>query len=123
MGDLFKERFTQSELSQLVTHKEFLEADYFLFMRTVSHEDNLESSWNVWRPRSCVWLDRPPSYIVRAESKRLLEKIAKATGFEKTEEFVENFKSSHYVFTRYFRSGLKNDPLEDFNIDKIGARR
>jgi hypothetical protein len=123
MGDLFKERFTQSELSQLVTHKDFLEADYFLFMRTVCHEDNLESLWNVWCPRSCVWLDGPPSYIVKAESKRFLEKIAKATGFEKSEEFVENFKRSHSVFTRYFSRGWKGDPLEHFDLNKIGTRR
>lgn len=123
MGDLLKERFTQSELSQLVTHKEFLEADYFLFVRTVCHEDNLEYLRNVWCPRSCVWLDRPPSYIVKAESKRFLEKIVKATGFEKSEEFVENFKRSHSVFTRYFRSGWKDDPLEDFDFNRIGTRR
>lgn len=123
IGDLFKERFTKSELSQLVTHMEFLEADYFLFMRTVSHEDNLQSLWNVWCPRSCVWLDRPPSYIVKAEGKRFLGKIVKATGFEKSEEFVENFKRSHSVFTKYFSSGWKDDPLEYFDFNKIGARR
>jgi hypothetical protein len=40
MADLLKDRFTLSELSQLLRHNEFMEADYFLFARTVCHEDD-----------------------------------------------------------------------------------
>lgn len=123
MADIFKDRFTKSELPELITHKEFLEADYFLFMRTVCHEDNLEYLGSVWCPRSCVWLDGPPTYIVKSESKRFLERLVKATGFETSKEFVEKFKSSHSVFTRYFRSGWKDNPLRNFDLNKLGTRR
>jgi len=123
MGDLLKERFTQSELADLITHKEFLEADYLLFMRTVCHEDNIESLLKVWFPQSCIWLDRPPSYIVKAESKRFLDKMIKATGFKKSEEFIEIFKKNHFAFTKFFRKTWKDDPIEFFDVDKFGTRR
>lgn len=123
MANLLKERFTQSQLSELMQHKEFLEADYLLFMRTACLGEDLQDFYHVWCPRSCVWLDRPPSYIVKSESKRFLEKIVRATGFEKTEEFVENLKRSHSMFTEYFRSGWKRDPLEYFDLNRIGTRR
>ena len=122
MGDLYKERFTESELSKLLTHKEFLEADYFLFMRTVSHEDNLEYLRNVWCPRSCGWLEVPPGYIVKAESKRFLEKIVKAAGFSNSSKFIEKFKNSHSAFVRYFRNGFIDDPLERYDLGKLGTR-
>lgn len=123
MADLLRERFTRSELSELIDHKGFLEADYFLFMRTACHGKNLQDFYHVWCPRSCVWLDRPPSYIVKSESKRFLEKIVKATGFEKSEEFIENLKRSHSMLTGFFSSGWKDDPLEDFDLNRIGSRR
>lgn len=121
-SDLYKERFTESELSKLLTHKEFLEADYFLFMRTVCHEDNLEYLRNVWCPRSCVWLEVPPGYIVKAESKRFLEKIVKAAGFSNSGEFIERFQKSHAAFGRYFRTGFIDDPLERYDLEKLGTR-
>ncbi len=122
VGDLIKERFTNTELSELITHKEFLEADYFLFMKTVCKKENLNSLWDVWCPRSCVWLEWIPSYIAKAESKRFLRKIVKATGFTNNEDFIQRFKSNHPIFTRYFSNGLKDDPLEYFDLTKLGTR-
>ena len=123
MADLLKERFEKSELSELLEHREFMEADYFLFVRTVSHEENFEYSYNVWYPRSCVYLKGAPSYITRSESKRYLEKILKATGFQKPEEFVEHLTTGHSAYIKSFHNSWANDPLEYFDLSKIGTRR
>src|SRR4030042_3159617 len=56
MADMIKDRFTKTELSEVMSHKEFLEADYFLFMRTVCHEEDTKYLYNVWCPRASVWL-------------------------------------------------------------------
>ena len=45
MADYIKDRFENSDLSKLISHKDFLEADYFLFMRTVCKEDSI---YNIW---------------------------------------------------------------------------
>jgi hypothetical protein len=123
MADMLKERFTKSELSELVTHKEFLEADYFLFMRTVCHQDDVKYLQNVWCPRSTVWLDRTPGYIVRAESARYLNRMLPATGFAKSEEFISNLKAKHVAFEQYFRSGIVDSPLRFVNLDSLGTRK
>ncbi len=123
MADMIKERFTKTELSELMSHKEFLEADYFLFMRTVCHEENTEYLRNVWCPRASVWLDHPPSYVVKAESVRFLQRILPATGFAKWEEFVEKLKLQHGTFEKYFRSGWKDSPLQYFDLNKLGSRK
>ena len=123
MGDIIKERFTNSELSQLLSHKELLEADYFLFMRTVCHIDDAQHLYGVWCPRACVWLERAPSYIIKAESKRFLATMLPATGFSDEASFKENLINKHGAFTRYFSSGWKDDPLEFQDLEKLGTRK
>ncbi|MGC1121259.1 MAG: SIR2 family protein [Candidatus Methanofastidiosia archaeon] len=123
MADLLKERFTQDELSHLITHKEFLEADYFLFMRTISHEENPENSWDIWWPRSCVYLKWVPTYLVKAESKRFLEMLTKAIGFDRPEEFVRNFSRGSSVFTRPRFNPWRIDPLANFDFSRLGIRQ
>lgn len=121
MADMLKDRYINSELSDLISHKEFVEADYFLFMRTVCHEKELNV--NVWSPRASLWLDNPPSYVVRAESIRFLKRMLPATGFAKQDEFISNLKAKHGAFERYFLSGLKSSPLQGFDLDKLGTRK
>ncbi len=122
MADLLKERFNESALSELIEHREFLEADYFLFMRTVCHEEDSQGSYSTWCPRSCVvWLDKPPRYLIKSESKRFLEKIVKATGFEMSEDFVERLKEKHSLFSKYFPRVWP--PLRDFDWSNLGTRR
>lgn len=123
MGDVLEDRYTNSQLAELISHQDFLEADYFLFMRTISQNTDLKYLSNVWCPRACVLLNRPPSYIVKAESKRFLEHMLPATGFSDAGTFVQNFSSKHGVFTRYFQSGWKDDPLEYFDTKKLGQRK
>lgn len=123
MGDIIKERFTNSELSQLLSHKELLEAGYFLFMRTVCHIDDAQHLYGVWCPRACVWLERAPSYIIKAESKRFLATMLPATGFSDEASFKENLINKHGAFTRYFSSGWKDDPLEFQDLEKLGTRK
>jgi hypothetical protein len=123
MGDILKDRYTNSQLAELISHQEFLEADYFLFMRTVSQNETMEYIGDVWCPRACVLLERPPSYILKAESKRFLEHMLPATGLGDADTFVKNFSSKHGVFKRYFQSGWKDDPLEYFDTKKLGQRK
>lgn len=120
MADTIKERFTKSELSRLISHKDFIEADYFLFMRTVCHTEDDKYLFGVWNPRSCVYLSRPPSYIIKAISSRFLDGLTKAAGFNDNREFVEKFKNNHVLCQRFF-SDLFRDPLEQFDLDKIGT--
>jgi NAD-dependent SIR2 family protein deacetylase len=127
MADLLKERFSSGDLSQLISHNKFLEADYFLFMRSIcgdkKTEDPLLYRPSPWCPRSCIYLTWPPSYIVKAESKKYLKKLIKAVGPEKREDFIEYFQKNNYKFEECFSSWIfSSNPLENYDLNKIGTR-
>ena len=122
MADFLKDRFTQTKLSELISFKEFVEADYFLFVRSVIHEEDTNYLYNTWCPRSCVYLNWIPKYIARAESKRFLDKLSKASGLKGSEEFKEKFKERHGLISKYFKPEvLWNDPLWSYDLDKLGS--
>jgi len=127
VADLLKERFTDGDLSRLISHNKFLEADYFLFMRSICYEKKTEDSLSykpsIWCPRSCIYLNWVPSYIVKAESKKFLEILIKAVGIEKSEYFIENFKKNNSIFEKCFSNWIfSHNPLEDYDFNKIGTR-
>lgn len=121
MADCIKDRFENSDLSKLLSHKEFLEADYFLFMRTACKE---ESMYNIWTPRSCIYLKYIPIYLKKAESKAFLEKLLIAVGFENNKDiFVETLSEKHKMFRKLFEKFPLYDPLDDgYSFDVIGTR-
>ena len=127
MADLLKERFSNDDLSHLISHNKFLEADYFLFIRSIcggkKTEDLLIYRPSLWCPRSCIYLTWPPSYIIRAESKKYLEKLIKAVGLENGEDFIEAFKKNNSKFEKCFSNWIfSHNPLEDYDFGKIGMR-
>jgi hypothetical protein len=124
MADIIRDRFTNSELAELIDHKEFMEADYFLFMRTTCHKkDDSEHYRDIWAPRSCIFIEKPPVYILKSESKRFLMQIARATGFENEEEFIGQFKKRHSIFGLFFRKAIfKDNPIDSYDLNKLGTR-
>lgn len=127
VADLLKERFSNVDLSQLIPYNKFLEADYFLFMRSICKEKNTEnllSSHSLWCPRSCIYLNWVPSYVKRAESKKYLDRLIKAIGLEKYEDFINNFRNNNTIFEKCFRNWIfPHNPLRNYDFDKIGTRR
>jgi len=127
MADLLKERFSNDDFSHLISHNKFLEADYFLFIRSICGEKKTEDPLlykpSLWRPRSCIYLKWVPSYVVKAENKIFLEILIKAVGIEKSEDFIENFKKNNSIFEKCFSNWIfSHNPLEDYDFNKIGMR-
>jgi hypothetical protein len=46
-----------------------------------------------------------------------------ATSFTNGDEFIQSFKQKHSFFIRYFTSGFKEDPIQYFEVDKLGTLR
>ncbi|MBP2045185.1 SIR2 family protein [Methanobacterium aggregans] len=117
MADMICERFTQTELSKLITHKQFMEADYFLFMRTICQDVKN------WIPRSCVYLEEePPSYINRALSQGFLDKLSEASGFADSKDFARKLEATHNKFDELFDFNLES-PLYYFDFNQLGSRK
>lgn len=118
-ADIINDRFNDTQLKELITHKEFMEADYFLFMRSICQD--LEYEWN---PQSCLYLDKPPNYIEMAISTAFLDKLSKAAGFDDSADFIHKLTSKHDIFRQYFREApFKRNPLTFFEFEKLGSRK
>jgi len=124
-ADLIKSRFTESKLLELITFKEFVEADYFLFVRSVCNVEDINNFYNIWNPQSCVYLEWVPKYIMMAESMTFLGKISKASGFEDNEEFKKRLKNRHGIIIKYLSPlGIPfADYLRNYDFDKLGSRK
>lgn len=126
MSDMLKDRFTNSDLSKLLTHRDFMEADYFLFLRSLCNQEQLKNTSyiNFWCPRSCVWLHKIPKYILKSESKCFLSKFVRALNIKDIEDFKILLKNSFVKYKECFRDAIFLDnPLEDFNLSILGTRK
>jgi len=117
VSDILKERYENSNLSQLLTHKEFMEADYFLYLKSLCLKGNL------WCPRSCVYLYHPPIYILKSESKYFLSNFIKALNLDNKEALGNLLKNGIASYRECFSGAIFLDnPLEYFDIDKLDTR-
>jgi hypothetical protein len=122
-ADFIKDRFSNSKLSGLIEFQEFMEADYFILIRSVCHMEDPRNTERkeTWIPYSCVYLSQAPSYLLRAESKRFLEKLAKLSGCEKPDAFIERLRMSSYLFRLFWPRGMLFGPLAYFKFEKLGS--
>jgi len=126
-SEIIRDRFNESELSELILHKQFMEADYLLFIRTVCQINDINYLNKVWFPRSCLFLNDVPVYLRKAEKADILVIIAYACGYDNPKDFVNNFSQKHSAFNSFFNyfSVLnyfsKDDPLGFFDFNKLGT--
>jgi len=122
LADVLQNRWEKSELSNYLTHFEFMSADYFLFLKSLCYEDNLERLSNTWRPHSCVWLQKAPRFILMLESKKLLHIISETCGFHDDSKFIELFTHRNSAFHNFWPAGFLANPIEYFDLSKIGTK-
>ena len=123
-ADLLKERHDQGgPLAAVVSWQEFMDADCFLFLRTVLPEPPTEFR-NPWRAYSTLFMDgfRSPIYLNECQSKSKAVRVVKALGLESIEMFQARLAGNKHLLGRLFRESLFHDPLEDFDPAKIGTR-
>ncbi|MCK5708036.1 MAG: SIR2 family protein [Candidatus Aureabacteria bacterium] len=118
-ADIIGNRFSD-KLSILMSHYDFMQADYFLFMRSICLKESSEFLPDTWAPRSCVFLNKIPVYILKSESEKYLEKIIEASGFSEINQFIEIFKERHVEFNRFFRYREVKNPLIYFDFNRLG---
>jgi hypothetical protein len=120
-ADILKERFIDKRISDLIEFEEFMEADYFIFIHTLCHEADFSNPREIWYPFSSIYLDKPPGYIIKAESKRFLDILAKSCGCENPDEFIKRLKISSDLIHRMWPHGFYFGPLTYYNLEKLGT--
>jgi hypothetical protein len=116
-GDLIKDRFSAGHLSKILPHKDFLEADYLLFLRSIIDEKKL------WRPYSCIYFEhRVPSLMRKSVDYNFALNLLKTFNLKQISELKEKIAQHNSKFTESFSQHCWADnPLSTFNIDTIGS--
>ena len=116
---MLKDRFLNSNLSKLLTHRDFMEADYFLFLKSLCRQEKL-----CWCPRSCVYLYKTPRYILKSESQFFLNQFIKALSLKNSEDLTKLVKNSFTKYEKCFSNAIFIDiPLEDFDLNRLGNKK
>ena len=121
-ADTIRKHFTDGRMAMFIRHQEIMEADYLLYIISVGRFGVSPPS-HIWRPQCCVFLRKPPGYILKAESKRALTKLSHAAGIENQENLIQVLQIGDGHFSKLWSFEADVDsPLEDFEYEKLGSR-
>jgi len=111
-ADILKQRHAEGELAKVVPMQQFMDGDYFLFLRSAFRQEELK--WRqIWKPWSTIFMgSNPPRYLLQAVRKSYARKLLGALGIDT----IETFRSKLVEL----KAGQR--PLEDFNPQTIGSR-
>lgn len=126
-ADILKERHDEGDLTELVPMRQFMESDYFLFLRGEFEKPELvgPSAWNAW---STIFMgEQPPRYIAQAIRKNYAEKLLRPLGIDTIDTFRSKLielkvaQRLAKTFGDPFHLDIE-DPLEYLNPQDIGTR-
>jgi hypothetical protein len=119
--DLLHERHTRTELSNVVPIREFMDADYFLFLRSViapSHTPQY-AAWSAW---SCLTMRQPPQFLLNATRVKAAEALLQPLGVADIPSLRAFLKERAWIIKNTFGGKAWYHPLEDFDVTSIGSR-
>ena len=123
-ADILKTRYEEDDISRLVSFEDFMEADYFLFLRGIISETDT-SGWLRWRPWSSLYMSRkPPKYLLQAGSVKNAERLLRPIGAKNVDSLRQALMEKSNLLGRMYsgRTLFYDHPLSGFNVSTIGSR-
>jgi hypothetical protein len=126
-ADILKARHTEAEIAGVIPMQQFMDSDYFLFLRGEFEKADVggRPTWNPW---STMFLEgHCPSYIAEATRAKYAQRLLRPLAIDTIEMFrskLVELKAAQRlarVFGDSFYFDL-DDPLEHFNPQDIGTR-
>lgn len=113
-ADLLQSRHESGALASVSPFKEFVEADFFLYL----HGDNERQGeyHSEWYPQSALWLKHVPRFVEEAEDYPTAMKICHSLEIRDTDELKRRLESSKRL--QYAR----HSPFYGNEIQKIGSK-
>jgi hypothetical protein len=125
-GDALKERHEKGPLEATCSFKDFLDADWLLFLRSdLAADASPMGTWGapLWRPWSCIYAEAHglPQFLARAEQKAFAERLVPALGLATVDQFKTRYRERAGDLAAMFRSrgGFFEPPVLD--PDRIGT--
>lgn len=122
-ADLLNKRHAEGGgLATILPMREFMDADFFLFLLSRTLKDNSGFDMRYWRAWSCLYLKHAPMFVQNSERTRIAEKVAKTFGLASVEELKKLLTERGPDLEKLFSRGFWDYPIEKEDIDKIGTR-
>lgn len=116
VGEVVKDLYSTRQMP--ITHREFMAADYLLFIKTLCTAEAVDA-YDVWVPQASLYMEDPPPFVRKAESKGYLLRLASALDIE-AGTLVERLAERHKMIGRFFPGGFVDGPLEFYDFDRLG---
>lgn len=112
-ADILNARHTNEALAKIMPMRQFVDADYFLFLR---------AGWD-WRPWSVIYMDdQPPRFLVEAVRIKYAEQVLHPLSLPDIAALRARVLESKSQLPTLFRRSAWYFPLSDFNPDRIGSQ-
>lgn len=121
-GDLLNERHSKGELAAVLPFEEFVDADFFLYLRGLLPDEKFNGEFS-WKPWSVVWLQGTPRFLLRAQSQSQAESVTKALAVPSVTEFKKRLQERGSQIAVLYRHGWWDYPVRQGDIEKIGSRK
>lgn len=115
-ADLLNERHTKGEMGKLVPMQQFMEADYFLFLRA---EVSQGWGWGAW---STLYLEQAPRFLIEASSAKYAQLLLRPLGVKNIADFRQLLTQSTHKIKQKFGNPPFFTPLGNFTAQIIGSR-
>jgi len=122
-ADLLKERHdrqTGGALAELVPMAQFIETDYFLYLRGVLRPT--QHYGMAWAPWSTLYLQQTPSFLVKSLRAKYAEQLLKPLGVPDLQTFRSRFTERVPLERNLFSEWRLDNPFGDFDPQRIGTR-
>lgn len=123
-GNMLYDRHSAGELAAFVPIEQFIEADYFLFLRDLLAPETKPKQMK-WRAWSTIPMDKPASYLYKAFRGDFAEQLARSLGVPDVPALRSRLAERRNTLTTMWTYGSHTiwfDPLEQFDINSIGSR-
>lgn len=120
-ADLLRERHSNGELSKIVNEQQFMDADLFLFFRSVLPPDT-PPAYPLWDAWSTIHLgNHIPRFLIEAMSQRYAVNLTAPLGVSDVTVMRERLNSRISLLSMSFPRGLFF-PLDSFDLKQIGTQ-
>lgn len=124
-ADLLNSRHTQGELGRLVPMQNFIDADYFLFLRSELPKPEAprhDYPRIDWRPWSLLYMKQVPRYLTRAIQTKHAQILVKPLGLQDVETFRDRFTQRGSLAGRMFQQRSSGYRLPHFDGTLIASK-
>jgi hypothetical protein len=117
-ADFLNKRHTEEVIAELVPMQQFMDADYFLFLRA----EIASEGFGGWVPWSTLYLEQPPKYLIEASRAKYAQELLQPLGAITIATLREQVDRSISTLQQVFGYNLGFSPLGNFEPQTIGSR-